>query len=1125
MVSLAGLAAIVWAVRRFLVFPLRNLPRETELALCLERSFPALRNRLAAAVDFLNCAEDDPFAGSPALRRVHIEQTAASVVNTDFTPVLDRRGTLQGLFWLAAACLVVAIPLIFSPEVARAALARLLHPVADRSWPQKTHLAVRSPVERLARGDDFLLEVFDSGGVRLPAEIRISYRYPEDDGKMREESELLPAGGESLLIRRANVARSFFYRLEGGDDRSLPWRWVEVVEPPCIQTLEIKLTPPPYTGLSPVSSGRNIRALVGTKAAFYGRTDRSLMSVVLCLAEGRYPARLSSDGCEFFVGDEAQPIIVEKTTTYRFELTDRGGIKSGRNDCWEINAIPDRPPSVVIEQPKGTLSVTPQAVVSLRLLLKDDLAVSGAALAFRAGETTERFLPVYTGPKQPPTRSWAIFESGGEALHIDYRWDLAPWNFQPGEQISYYITATDYFPQTNRSAPLELKVITSEELGNRLAEREKLIAAELSRAVKMQQECRRQAEAMLGHLASTPLEQGDAERLQALEYSQREINRQLTGRNEGLPSHLSAVLFDLEINQLCAAELWQRMNALQAELARLAREQLPAVMHRLTIVQKIARSLPAEPQNIATEQKRLIQMLAEAVATQAEIISVLETWRARLAGSVQTDRFQRELGRLLSEQEALTEKTLALGQSTLGRQLRELLQEEVSALREVADAQLEIAHDLDILLEESALSPNENVLAASAEARRLALSAGMRSAAEKIRDNRLGQAVNEQTGIIAELKQLLEKVPALQETNIGRQRETLAAIRREQEAALNECRRLEQTIGEATELGRQEAIALRQLLQTQQELAKKTALLAKQLSAPAYRLALGEAAEQMEKAAKEIAQQRLGAPAQQAQQSALKYIELVSDSLTAWQKAAGERPSSETPMGGQAGGQSQSGAPGHTPAEVKLFLLLQQEINRRTEELYRQGASRKLSEELIHRHQALGAEQGRLADTIRESEETTNLIRQMREVQSRLERNDSGEATQGIQREIVAELERLATEALAQSGHRATEASGDQMGQAGQSPPPATAAKAGKTPSADAGLAGAQTPAQPAEINKAIQAARERLWGELPPHIRQGISFSPREDYPPQYAPQIERYFRSLAEAPANDESGRSDEN
>ena len=364
----------------------------------------------------------------------------------------------------------------------------------------------------------------------------------------------------AMTTRRDNVLRPFSYRVEGGDDQSMPWLDVQVVEPPAVESLSVRLIPPAYTGWSPTPAERHIRALAGTRVQIAGKTAQPLRSAVLCLEEEtKVPARLGDDGCTFTVD-----FTVEKSGSYWFELTDREGLRGGDNDRWEIRAVPDSPPTVSIEQPTANLFVTPQAVVSIRVAAVDDLAVRDVALLFRRPDSEQEKLPSPgtdrrlvgrgaggEGSSEEQLPLWAsavvsrhnLLPEGaeGDRRVVDYRWDLGPLELKPGTQVTFHATAADYLPQTGKSDPRSFSVITAEELQNRIAGREKIILAELERALRIERGCRVQVESLGARLAEPrPLGRAEVDQLQAVEHKLREADQVLTSRGEGVLMHILA---------------------------------------------------------------------------------------------------------------------------------------------------------------------------------------------------------------------------------------------------------------------------------------------------------------------------------------------------------------------------------------------------------------------------------------------------------------------------------------------------------------------------------------------------------------------------------------------------------
>ena len=378
---------------------------------------------------------------------------------------------MRASYAAATAFLLAVIFIVLDPGVSGTAVARLLNPFGNSSWPRKNHLMIREPVEKVARGGAFEVQVADAEDAALPGEMRIIYWFSSPDGTATEENAVLRTSGKTAVIRRENVLKPFSYRVEGGDDRSMQPMNVEVVEPPAVETIAAKLFPPVYTGWPMEKSEGNIRALAGTRIEIHAKANKPLASAKLVLESGEeFIGKLSGDGLQMTFDDPE--LVVSVTDGYRFELHDREGLNGGRDDRYEIRAVPDAPPSVAVEQPAGNLYVTPVAAAPLRISAKDDLAVRQIAVKYHRvdekanGEKpsdAESMFAVYSGPEKMPPQSQSK-PSGGDRQTVEYRWELEPLQLAPGMQIEFYAEASDYLPQTGRSDVRRLFVVTPREL-------------------------------------------------------------------------------------------------------------------------------------------------------------------------------------------------------------------------------------------------------------------------------------------------------------------------------------------------------------------------------------------------------------------------------------------------------------------------------------------------------------------------------------------------------------------------------------------------------------------------------------------------------------------------------------
>ena len=271
--------------------------------------------------------------------------------------------------------------------------------------------------------------------------------------------------------------------------------------------------------------------------------------------------------------------------------------------------------------------------------------------------------------------------------------------------------------------------------------------AELARVLKMQRGGRAEVKSLEGRLAERGwLEQAELDRLAAAEFNQRQVQRNLTSRDEGVPMHVLLLLADLENNRIDSLELQQRMRDVLAETDRLGRTQLPEIGRDLTAAVKSAEIRLQEPTNPAVgRDAATAASLSGAGKGQDQVIAALEAMLGRLNRWDGYRRFHRELSQLLRDQEELARQAAELGRRTLASDLRDLPPEEAADLKVFADRQVDLAGRLDRIeqdmeavgyeLKQSDAAAAENLAAALEESRRTAIAAQMRRRAGTFQEN------------------------------------------------------------------------------------------------------------------------------------------------------------------------------------------------------------------------------------------------------------------------------------------------------------------------------------------------------------------------------------------------------
>jgi len=788
MATVTLVTVAVWAAYRWWYRPGRQQLAPLAVARKVESHFPQLNDSLASALEFLQQSEHDQTAGSAQLRRLVVAEAETALEGLPLEEVVDRRPLRRAFTWLAVVSIALVACLAWDAAAVGTALARLAVPLGNTQWPRQHHLTFRDPPTQLAAGQTFEAELADVAD-NLPDDVRISYRTAT--GSQRETiSEPMSRVGDVMVARRENVRQSFAFRATGGDDDMMKWQWVEVVEPPQLKALAITVHPPAYTGLPPASAERHLDVLAGTGIELRGTATEPLLAARI-LQDGASPINATISA-----GDDGKPAafhiapkgwIATKTGPYSLELTDTDGL-AGVVGQWNMRVGPDSPPSVAWQSPSEDLYVTPNAVVPVELVVKDNLAINRADLIYDRSDWSEAErervaatarIELYQGPEKslaaaPDTSATA---SRGETRVVEYEWNLAPLELPVGAEVSIEAEAADYRPGVSRTAaPRRISIITPDELDARLAERQAQIVRQLERALAVERTTREDVRRLeIQQQQAGALLQGDRNTLQSAELNQRRVGRILVDPVEGVPALIESLLNDLEINRITRSDVRDAIDRLAEELDRLASGPLNVADRELTASRKTIAETPqpagdapaGNPLPLTEGQAAsLTRSLTSTGAAQEDVIATLERLVSELSEKADYRRFARVIAELREDQLAHEQTSRAeIGVETITLRLNDLTRAQRASLNKAAAGQNAIAarfkkieQAMDSLAQEMTQSGADgaDTLSEAIElARSLAIGAKMNETARDFSDNRVGGALDRETQIAADLQQVL----------------------------------------------------------------------------------------------------------------------------------------------------------------------------------------------------------------------------------------------------------------------------------------------------------------------------------------------------------------------------------
>jgi hypothetical protein len=768
--GLTGLVLVVGgsAFRRRVWPVLRYHRSDVSTAQRIERFFPEMGDRLSNAVAFLETARPETTAGSSALRHVVVEQAWADArrlpLRTSLAPAVSRRA-------LARLAVMVAIAVgvsLLDPATSRLAAQRLAFPWGDLPWPRRHVLEFVDPPRYLGPGQDFEATVIDRRG-DPPDLVTIQLWFEGDDASQIQHRAMRFAGGR-LVHRLSNVQRSFRYRAVGGDDDTMDWIELSLVEPPQLASVQVRVTPPDYLGAIPYDAVGPVTAVAGSQLAWHGRAAQPLSEIRLhvdpidALAGEPTPpwsAELASDSETFHWPAARQPgWPLEQSGSYWFELVDIERRAFSLDPC-ELRMRVDQPPSIRLLPLSRDGMVTPQAELELTIVAEDDFALKSLELRISRSGGEDLVVPVWTRA-EPPSGVTLMPPPPVDLQRVVHTLDLAPFGLQAGELLDVVAVGSDYLPQAGTSSEQRLRIVSREEFEQRFAQQQSELAAQILESVRLQQASKSQAESVRSELErSGQVERADLERLQSAELNQRRVPQLVSEDNRSILSRVREARQELERNRLERPDVAERLEWLEGELRKLAGEDLPAIQRDLLEAIKLAPPDLASPQPVPETQAATLR---SAVERQQQTLERLESIAQQLGEWESYRRFAQEAQQLWQEQQQLREQTEALQPKTVGRELRELASAERAALKRLEQQQGDLTRRWEHLLErlgnkESALAESEpelaENLAAGAElARRRNVSGTLRDAAQRLEQNRLGQAIEEQRTAAEGLEQV-----------------------------------------------------------------------------------------------------------------------------------------------------------------------------------------------------------------------------------------------------------------------------------------------------------------------------------------------------------------------------------
>ena len=452
-----GVGVTGYLLYTYLVRPLRASLTLRDIALNVERNHPDLEDRLVSAIEFGDREPTDPIEAH-MLQRL-LEDTTQRTEGIDFKATIDHSRTRKHVGIAALVFVGCCVLSLLFPKEIHTSLLRVFTPWEKTDPILTTHLTVEPGNARILRGKSLPIHVTVTG--KSTEKVVLTYHDTRESDAATVETETPeqqinmlrnPSDKRGFAYEIFNIDADMAYHIVANEVASERYT-VEVFDMPRVAEISVAYTYPAYTRLKPVvqTGTGDIQAVVGTRAELKIVTNKAIQTASIALS----PQLTVSDGFERF------PIAVNGntlTTTidvvadgrYAVELLCIDGFNNEIPIEYNIKAIPDAAPEVVIKEPGRDIKTTKLGEVEIMAEATDDYGIAELKLRYHFG--VDESQEVALNSNAPPLS--AIEEKATDdsfvhrVLDGSYTFYIEEFDLEPGDVISYYAHATDNNTQT-----------------------------------------------------------------------------------------------------------------------------------------------------------------------------------------------------------------------------------------------------------------------------------------------------------------------------------------------------------------------------------------------------------------------------------------------------------------------------------------------------------------------------------------------------------------------------------------------------------------------------------------------------------------------------------------------------
>lgn len=444
--------------------------------------------------------------------------------------------------------------------------------------PNPFHYTVNPGDTTLEVGSTLEVGILFSEGI-VPAQTLLMYKTDlEEDFRERP----MRSTDENVFQSQAiELNQSVDYRFEMDGFYSDTYR-IDIQHQPRFDELIATINPPPYTGLQKTNLEypfTQINLYRGSVLTLSGKTNKPMQEITLTGPGGdRKPLEPVSD--EINPNQFTATFTPETSDTLRFHMEDTEGLTNRNPFRILLNVQDDDYPSIMIEEPTGTVMMNNPEDIAIFYRATDDFGLTRARLQW---EYQRAFVD------EPEQGSIELLQPVN-GRNEQYLWDLGDFDLKPRDQIVFSIRVWDNDQMNDfkmsESQPVMIQIPSLTEYFEELDNQERDVQSEMDEISDSFQQMEEEYQEFLERMKQNP--EGGFEEQQFLEdirNRQELIDETVQEMNEKfseLRSEMEQNNRVSEETQRAYRELQQLMDELDDPALREAMEELQRALENMS---------------------------------------------------------------------------------------------------------------------------------------------------------------------------------------------------------------------------------------------------------------------------------------------------------------------------------------------------------------------------------------------------------------------------------------------------------------------------------------------------------------------------------------------------------------